>query len=240
MEKTTTGIGRALHKARLRRRKSLEEASRDTRLRVDYLLALEEERFDDLEGEVYVRAFLRSYAGYLGLNPDKVMAVFDAAFGPPPPAPPPGHGPPGVPPVGHEIRRLLNRSPSWVLAAAAAMIVLLSAAATGLLDRSASTPQAAPLTVPPELEALPAKVRVDLAARSEVHAVVHIDGTIAFSGPLRNGDVRSFEAQERVDVRLSRGGAVRMQVCGADMGLAGHPDRAFVGSFGPSDCRAEG
>ncbi len=63
-----TGIGPALRKARLLRGKSIEEASRETRIRADYLSALERERFDALLGEVYVRGFLCFFYIYLGLD----------------------------------------------------------------------------------------------------------------------------------------------------------------------------
>ncbi len=64
------GVGPALRKARLSGRKSLEEASRETRIRLEYLEALERETFSELGGEVYVRGCLRTYAAYLGLSPD--------------------------------------------------------------------------------------------------------------------------------------------------------------------------
>ena len=62
-----TGVGSALRRAREVRGLSLDEAARDTRLRVEQLDALEREDFDVLPGEVYVRASLRTYANYLGL-----------------------------------------------------------------------------------------------------------------------------------------------------------------------------
>ena len=49
-----TGIGPVLRKARLVRGKSIEEASRETRIRAEYLQALERERFENLLGDVYV------------------------------------------------------------------------------------------------------------------------------------------------------------------------------------------
>jgi len=71
-----TGIGPALRRARLLRSKSIEEASRETRIRAEYLQAMERERFDDLLGDVYVRGFLRTYASYLGLDAEKVVAIY--------------------------------------------------------------------------------------------------------------------------------------------------------------------
>ena len=55
---------------------SLDEAARDTRLRVDQLDALEREDFDVLPGDVYVRASLRTYASYLGLDADKIAGAY--------------------------------------------------------------------------------------------------------------------------------------------------------------------
>src|SRR4026208_363103 len=71
-----TGVGSALQRAREVRGLSLDEAARDTRLRVDQLDALEREDFDVLPGEVYVRASLRTYASYLGLDAAKVSRAY--------------------------------------------------------------------------------------------------------------------------------------------------------------------
>jgi hypothetical protein len=236
--KIEVGIGGALEKARLRRRKSLEEASRDTMLRIDYLQALEREEFESLGGEVYVRGFLRSYSRYLGLNPEKVLAVYDRAFGRPAPVPLPKESPPGVPSSGSEVRALLHRRPSWPLAALAALIVFLSAAAVGLLNRDASTPTAAPLSAPaPKIAVPPPRVRVDLRALVDVHAVIETDGQVAFSGRLDRGDVRSFEAERRIDLELEWGNSVRLTVNGTDLGTPGQPNRPFLESFDPSSYR---
>ena len=75
----TTGIGPALREARETLGKSLEEASRDTRIKPGYLQALERESFDTLGGDVYARGFLRSYSAYLGLDPDKVVVAYSDA-----------------------------------------------------------------------------------------------------------------------------------------------------------------
>jgi Helix-turn-helix domain len=46
-------------------------------MRARYLSALEEDRFDDLPGRTYARAFLRTYAHALGLQADQFVAAFD-------------------------------------------------------------------------------------------------------------------------------------------------------------------
>lgn len=49
---------------------------RDTRIRERYLSALERGAYDELPGEVYARGFLRTYARYLGLDPDGMVALY--------------------------------------------------------------------------------------------------------------------------------------------------------------------
>ena len=73
MQDSMIGVGSALRKARERRGITLDAASRDTKLHIDQLRALESEDFEALLGDVYVRGSLRTYSQYLGLSPDKVI-----------------------------------------------------------------------------------------------------------------------------------------------------------------------
>ena len=50
----------------------------ELRIPYDHLAAIEEGRFSDLPGPVYIVGFLRSYAEYLGLDADVVIARFKA------------------------------------------------------------------------------------------------------------------------------------------------------------------
>jgi len=70
-------IGTALAAAREARGLELRDAERLTCMRLRYLQALEDERFDDLPGKAYARAFLRTYAAALGLDADRFVAEFD-------------------------------------------------------------------------------------------------------------------------------------------------------------------
>lgn len=64
------GLGERLSEARLSRGLDLRDVERETRIRVRYLAALEQERFEALPGDAYARAFLRTYAAYLSLDAD--------------------------------------------------------------------------------------------------------------------------------------------------------------------------
>jgi hypothetical protein len=76
-------IGTSLRQARRHRSLEIADVERDTRIRAKYLTALEEERFDALPAVAYVRGFLRTYAEYLGLDGNLVVAEFNTQFAPP-------------------------------------------------------------------------------------------------------------------------------------------------------------
>lgn len=67
-----TGIGATLREARNRRQLDLTEVEAAIKIRLRYLRAIENEDWDVLPGGAYTRAFIRTYAGYLGLDGDRL------------------------------------------------------------------------------------------------------------------------------------------------------------------------
>ena len=131
------GVGAALTKARTKRGLTLDEASRDTRIRVDHLRALEDEDFDQLPGEVYVRGSLRTYAQYLGLSPDKVLGLYgrhaDDARARRPPRSPDGMG-------GEAMTASRFRDNQRLGSCSAPLTLLILAVVFGVLSRQRSAP----------------------------------------------------------------------------------------------------
>ncbi|MCA1646928.1 MAG: DUF4115 domain-containing protein [Chloroflexi bacterium] len=72
-------LGETLRQARLDKGVSLADAARETRIRRGYLEALEAEDQAALPPAVYTRGFLRTYAEYLGLNPQAMVDLFQPA-----------------------------------------------------------------------------------------------------------------------------------------------------------------
>ena len=68
-----TGIGERLSEARSARGIDLEQVEERTKIRTRYLQAMEEERWELLPGPAYARAFLRTYGGFLGLDPEALV-----------------------------------------------------------------------------------------------------------------------------------------------------------------------
>lgn len=72
------GVGHSLKVVRERRSLALTDVSARLRIRRPYLEAIEEGRFSELPGAVYVSGFLRQYAEFLGLDPDQVLKSYQA------------------------------------------------------------------------------------------------------------------------------------------------------------------
>ncbi|MGH2691831.1 MAG: helix-turn-helix domain-containing protein [Actinomycetota bacterium] len=242
---TDTGIGRALRSAREHRGKSLEEAGRETRVRTDYLEALENEAFEALGSDVYVRGFLRSYAKYLGLNHEKVVSAYERVYGRPKPSPAPVERAPTVTPTEALVLTEKKR-PSWLLAAAAAIVVLSAAAAIGLIGGEEGAPPQAEVTVAPAAPvsdrtvAVGIEAYVDTTATSTPDFTVVVDGGEPESFDLEEGDQRSFEGTDTIELSASRGGTFLLVVNGNKIPLVGQPDTTYKQIFTPTSNLEEG
>jgi hypothetical protein len=73
-------IGNSLREARLRQGLDFPEIEQATKIRSKYLRALEEEQFDVLPAQTYVKGFLRSYADYLGLDGQLYVDEFNSRY----------------------------------------------------------------------------------------------------------------------------------------------------------------
>ena len=118
-------LGRVLFQARVARGLTIEDAERDTRISKRYLEALEREDFSAFPAPFYARAFLRTYAQYLGLDAAQLLAALPHARLEPDVAPLPEISRPTTP--GFSI--------NWVVAG---VVVLFLLAAGLLLYRSGS------------------------------------------------------------------------------------------------------
>jgi len=66
-------IGNTLREARVRRNLTLQQVEEDTKIRVRYVQAMENEDFDVMPGATYVKGFLRTYSEYLALDPEVIV-----------------------------------------------------------------------------------------------------------------------------------------------------------------------
>jgi len=72
-------IGTILKSSRLKSKKSLEEISSELCIRKIYLTALEESDYETLPPVPYGIGYVRTYARYLGLSPERAVKLYKAA-----------------------------------------------------------------------------------------------------------------------------------------------------------------
>ncbi|OGQ26541.1 MAG: hypothetical protein A3I75_07930 [Deltaproteobacteria bacterium RIFCSPLOWO2_02_FULL_50_16] len=70
-------LGQYLRRERELRKVSLEEISRETKIHINFLAALEIDNYERLPGHVFVRGFLKAYAHFVGLDFNDIMLRYD-------------------------------------------------------------------------------------------------------------------------------------------------------------------
>lgn len=75
-------LGDTLREARVRRGLSIKDVEEDLKIRSKYLQALEQDDFEVIPGSTFVRAFMRTYATYLGLDAERLMEEYLSQYEP--------------------------------------------------------------------------------------------------------------------------------------------------------------
>ena len=70
-------IGKKLKDARVANGLTLDDLQQATKIQKRYLIAIEDEKFDELPGDFYVRAFIKQYANTVGLNGNELLQEYD-------------------------------------------------------------------------------------------------------------------------------------------------------------------
>jgi cytoskeletal protein RodZ len=76
----TKTIGETLKDERIKHRLRLEDLSKKTRIRVSYLSALEENRFDELPATTFVKGYIKTYAHVFGFDHQPLLAMLRRDF----------------------------------------------------------------------------------------------------------------------------------------------------------------
>lgn len=226
------GIGDTLRSTRVEQGRTVEEASRATRIRADYLRALEEEHFDILGGDVYAKGFLQTYARWLGLDPQPLLALYRNNY---------QRGEYDAHaliqhPVARQPRESARTWLTWVGVTVVVLLVALAVAGAlgGRSPEPATEPPpgtAAPATTPPVGVAGPGGTGQDPSPSPSPTAVnlvlvfeerswvrVRIGGNTVLEGIIEAGETREFNAPVRMQVRVGNAGGLRLVLNGRDLG----------------------
>ena len=71
-----TTVGRFFQKAREEKKVTLESVARETRIKMDFLQAIEDDSFQLIPCEAYIRGFIRNYAKSMHLNAEDVLDLY--------------------------------------------------------------------------------------------------------------------------------------------------------------------
>lgn len=73
-------VGEVLRTERERQGRTLKEISDALNIKRQYLAALEEDRYDDIPGVVFVKGFIRNYGNYLGMDGGALVDTYKASL----------------------------------------------------------------------------------------------------------------------------------------------------------------
>ncbi len=246
-------IGQQLREARERKKIALETAAQATKIKAEYLAALEANQFERIEAPVYVRGFLRIYAQYLGLDTKPLVSQFVSLKAAEPVALAEAPKPITYRPIGKTSTSVLPEpqtplSPTLLLAllgVAVGVIVLIWAAwgfyswvshsksEPKIAEKAATNPAptktgtdaylkpkgAGPMLIiaPPPAPAHSLTIRAD----EPCEVTVTVDGAVLFRGNMPRNEVRKFDANRIVKVKVNDGNAIHVWYDQKDMGKLG-------------------
>ncbi|MFJ4682496.1 helix-turn-helix domain-containing protein [Streptomyces sp. NPDC091377] len=237
-EEARISIGRALRQARISAGLTVDDVSTATRVRIAIVHAIESDDFTPCGGDVYARGHIRTLARAVRLDPDALLAQYDAEHGGRP-APTPA-----APMFEAERIRPERRGPNWTAAMVAAIVVVIGfvgftvvkgdsdpgskdqlAEGSTPTSRTSSSPSADrskpadPKPDPSEsaIAAAPQdKVTVQVSAtdgRSWISAKDH-NGRLLFDGLLKQGESKTFQDNSKINLVLGDAGAIQLYVNG--------------------------
>ncbi|MDF4005752.1 helix-turn-helix domain-containing protein [Limosilactobacillus fermentum] len=70
-------VGKKLREAREKKGLTLDDLQQATKIQKRYLITIEDEKFDELPGDFYVRAFVKQYADTVGLDGNTLLKDYD-------------------------------------------------------------------------------------------------------------------------------------------------------------------
>jgi len=241
-------LGERFRAAREQHGLSLSDVAEQIRIRSVYLAAIEEENWSAIGAPVYVRGFIRTYARFLGLDPEDSVAAFNERSGASvAPETSTGRSAAVVTPAARE----RGLSPLiWVASVVALALIALvvylyfappkggaNVAATGAASAApqataSAAPSAGPSSKPSPAAPLPVVAHQTLALHvtdaSWVRVVV--DGAVSIEGTLPAGTNKTFHGKVAL-VRVGNAGGVELTVDGKPIGKLGATGDVVEKSF---------
>ena len=237
-----SSFGESLRRERELRGIDLREVAEATKISVRFLQALENGRIGILPGGIFPRAFVRQYAAYLGLDPERTVAEFMYAHA--------GGEPLAAAPQAAPVKRARPLSVTLTLAALAVLVLALvawrqlrPAAPAAQPTAPAPPPTSAPPSFPADrvfppptaspAAALPATegLVLDLTAKQECWVAVQADGVRVIDRVLAQGETQRLNASREIVLSVGNAGGIAFRLNGRNgvaLGKEGEVRRNIV------------
>jgi hypothetical protein len=218
-------IGTSLREARTRRGIDFAQAELATKIRGKYLRALEDEQFELLPAETYVKGFLRTYAEYLGLDGQLYVDEFNSRY---------------TAAEERELRPRQSRSRPKRIARFETRVVLVALAVIAVLTvvviSAWKSSGGSPKTHAPQRPAAAHTTRsipllTVIALRGATHVTARKGGAagdVAFDGTVQKGDGPVAIRGTRLWVQVDTPENLRFIVKGHTRVVPGHKPRVIV------------
>ena len=213
----------------MRRGVDFAQAEVATKIRGKYLRALEDEQFELLPAQTYVKGFLRTYAEYLGLDGQLYVDEYNTRFVS-------GHD-------DHEPRvrrsqvrpqrrnRRIETNVVLVALAAIAVLTVIVISAWKASDGGSNSPQVKhPLTTASKPRVVPALLTVK-AVRGSTHVTARVrnaTGNVAYDGTVQTGDAAVAIRGSKLWVQIDSPENLRILVRGKLVHVPGLKPRVII------------
>lgn len=252
---TLPTVGEILRAERDKQGLTVKDVEKGTSIRALYIQAIEDGKYGVLPGEVYLKGFIRNYASFLGLDPQKMMEIYRENQVPQQsqPTQPVQQAQPAPAPAATrtDARRETKGGGStgrWLIALLVIALVAGGAwAAMNYLNQPAPAPtpkppqaqtpvQPAPTPATPKPAApapAPAARPVTVAAKytADCWTQVIADGREIYEGIPKVGDSFTWNADQTMTVRLGNAAGVELTYNGQPQGRLGGAGEVITRTF---------
>ncbi|MDH7602560.1 MAG: DUF4115 domain-containing protein [Armatimonadota bacterium] len=231
MADETASIGEILRNKRESKNLTVEDVHEATKITVEYITALEENRFDAFPNKVYARAFLRDYANFLGLDSSVLLTRYEEEY--------------QTPSEPEQVQPKTGQSLWRIVLGVAIVLALVAAGVVGYdwfvnsslksaskyvrvrthspARREAALPAepvgTSPRLVPPKSTtpeqpttkpSVPDKLTLQVTPVRDVWVRIKCDGVRVYEGIMPKGSSKTFVAREFINIRAGMAGAVQL------------------------------
>lgn len=218
-------VGAQFRAARETRGLSLSDVAEEIHIRAVHLAEIEAENWRAIGAPVYVRGFLRTYARFLGLDPEEAVAAFNQTL-PPPLSGPQDHAVAATEKSPRGLSMLI-----WVAGGIAIFLIAFVIYNALTLRQPASRPGAALPSNSPVPNTTASALPGALMPRPEPNSLtlrfsapswvrVTIDGNVSMEGTFPAGTSKLFHGRAAF-VRVGNAGGVQLFVDGKPVGKLG-------------------